>query len=358
MARGDAEMGVSGRETTAKQPRRLLIVLFGAIGDVVRGLPLAQRLHAVWPECRIAWAVEPPAAALLRGHPAIDTVFVFDRRRGARAFPSFLREVRAWRADVSVDLQRHIKSGVTSWCSGAPRRLAFHWRNSREGNRLFANESIPPVTWQSPKLEHFLLFADTLGAPPAPLGFGLVPSSAERRRAAELLAGVGEPFAVFFVGASWPTKLWHREPAAAVIDALAERRVATVLVGGPGDAALAREVLAASRHGAVDLVGQTGLRELLAVFERAAVAFGPDSGPMHMAAAVGLPVVGLFGATSPARSAAHGFADLVVEGDAPCRPCYARRCPIDRACMRAIAAERVLEMIEIARKRGRTRREG
>jgi ADP-heptose:LPS heptosyltransferase len=263
-----------------------------------------------------------------------------------------LREVRAWRADVSLDLQCHLKSGFTSWWSGAPRRIGFHWRNSREGNRLFANQSIPPVAWQSSKLEHYLLFADALAAPPSPVDFGLAPGAGAERRVAALLRGVDGPFAAFFVGASWQTKLWHTAPAGALIDRLAERGVATVLVGGPGDVEVARAVLAASRRGAVDLVGATSLRELLAVFRRAVVACGPDSGPMHMAAAVGLPVVSLFGATSPARSAPYGFADLVVEGDAPCRPCYSRRCPIERECMRAITAERVLEMIEVARKHG------
>jgi len=357
VAAGDRLAGGTGRGA-ADPPRRLLIVLLGAIGDVVRALPLAQRLRAAWPECRIAWAVEPPAAPLLRDHPAIDRVIVFGRERGVRAYPSFLRQVRAWRPDVSLDLQRHIKSGFTSWCSGAPRRFAFHWRNSREGNRLFANRSIPPVAWRSTKLEHYLLFAETLGAAPAPVSFGLAPSPAERERVGELLAGVDDPLVAFFVGASWQTKLWHAAPAAALVDSLAERRIATVLVGGPGDREVAAAVLAASRRGAVDLVGRTGLRELLAVFERATLAFGPDSGPMHMAAAMGLPVVGLFGATSPARSAPYGSADLVVEGDAPCRPCYSRRCPIDRACMHAITVERVLEMIEIARERGAARGEG
>ena len=100
-------------------PERLLIVLLGAIGDVVCGMPLVQRLRAGWPSTRIAWAVEPAAAPLLEAHPAVDQVIVFRRGQGAAALAEFLRAVRASRPDLTLDCQRHFKSGLTSWCSGA-----------------------------------------------------------------------------------------------------------------------------------------------------------------------------------------------------------------------------------------------
>jgi ADP-heptose:LPS heptosyltransferase len=177
------------------------------------------------------------------------------------------------------------------------------------------------------------------------VSFGLGLQADERRRVGDLLAGVADPMAAFFVGASWRTKLWHAEPAAEVVDRLAERGIAPVLVGGPGDVAVAEEIVAACETEPVNLVGRTSLRDVIGIFERATVAFGPDSGPMHIAAAVGVPVVSLFGATSPQRSAPYGFEHLVIEGEARCRPCYSRRCPIDRECMRAITAEAVLKTI-------------
>src|SRR6185369_3326325 len=98
---------------------RILIVLLGAIGDVVRGLPLATRLRAGYPNARLAWAVEPRAAPLLEHHPALDERLVFERAGGARSFLAFLRRVRAGGFDLVLDLQRHAKSGAVSWASGA-----------------------------------------------------------------------------------------------------------------------------------------------------------------------------------------------------------------------------------------------
>jgi ADP-heptose:LPS heptosyltransferase len=110
---------------------------------------------------------------LLQTHPAVDEVIVFRRGHGVAPLIEFLRAVRASRPELTLDLQRHFKSGLTSLCSAAPRRLGFHWRNSREGNRLFNTESIEPVRDYTPKLSHFMRFADHLSVPPTPVSFGL-----------------------------------------------------------------------------------------------------------------------------------------------------------------------------------------
>jgi lipopolysaccharide heptosyltransferase II len=327
-------------------PARLLIVLHGAIGDVVCGLPLAQRLRAGWPGTHITWAVEPPAAPLLQSHPAVDEVIVFRRGSGARAFLEFLRAVRANRPDLTLDLQRHLKSGVTSWWSGARRRVGFHWRNSREGNRLFNTESIEPVRELTPKLGQLLRFADHLGVPPAPVSFGLAASDAERARVAPLLAEAGERFAALFVGSTWPSKHWWPRATAELCRTLRARGLRAVLVGGRADLPFALEVLAAGAGDVINLAGQTSLREVVAVMERAAIAIGPDTGPMHVAAAVGTPVVALFGATSPDRSGPWGWHHLVARGDVPCAPCYLSRCPIGRLCMERITPAMVLERVD------------
>ncbi len=329
-------------------PERLLIVLLGAIGDVVCGMPLAQRLRAGWPRTRIAWAVEPAAAPLLQTHPAVDEVIVFRRGQGAAALVEMLRALRDSRPDVALDLQRHAKSGAFSRASRAPRRIGFHWRNSREGNRLFNTESIAPVHDLTPKLQHFLAFADHLGVAPAPLSFGLAASAAERTRAAELTAPAGPRPAVLFVGSTWPSKHWIPRSTAVLCQRLRDRGLGVVLVGGAADAPFAAAVRAAGAADAVDLVGRTTLREVAAVLAGAAVAVGPDSGPMHIAAAVGTPVVSLFGATSPRRTAPCGSEDLVVRGDAPCAPCYERRCPIGQLCMETITPAMVMERVERA----------
>lgn len=330
-------------------PDRVLIVLLGAIGDVVCGMPLAQRLRAGWPATRITWAVEPAAAPLLQGHPAVHAMIMFRRGGGWRAFPEFLGRLRHYKPDLTLDLQRHLKSGVASLASGAPRRLGFHWRNSREGNWFFNTETITPVDTFTLKLTHFQRFADHLGVPPAPISFGLAASPAERARAAELLAPLGEqPLAALYVGSTWASRQWFPAATAALCERLRARGFGVVLVGGPGDVEFAEAVVGAGAGALVNTVGQTKLREIIAIMERASVAIGPDTGPMHIAAAVGTPVVALFGATSPRRSGPWGWDDLVVRSDAPCSPCYLPRCPIGRLCMEQISPDLVMAHVDKA----------
>lgn len=325
--------------------RRILVVLLGAIGDVTRALPLLQRVRRGYPDAHLAWAVEPAAAPLLMHHPALDEIMIFERRGGAAAFISFLRRVRALHPDLALDLQRHLKSGIVSRISGAPVRLGFHRRNGREGNWLFNTDSIDPMPHFSSKLQQFLRFADWLGLEPTPVSFELRNTAEEEQRIEGLLAAIRGPFVAGFVGASWESKLWFPEPTAAVADGLAAHGIETVLLGGPDDAEFAAAAASAARAPVLNLTGRTGLRDLIGIFRRARAAFGPDSGPMHIAAAVGTPVVSVWGATNPARSAPWNNEAGIIRGEAPCSPCYRRRCPIGRLCMQHIAPQTVIRAV-------------
>jgi len=327
------------------QATRILIVLLGAIGDVVRALPLANRLRAGYPNAHIAWAVEPRSAPVLAEHPALDEVLVFERSGGTRAFLAFLRRVRDERFDLVLDLQRHLKSGLVSRASGAPVRIGFHRRNAKELNWLWNTHTIAPVAGRGWKLEQYLRFADFLELPPAPPRFDLRLTSVEDRRVREMLAPLTRPFAALFLGSTWESRLWFADRYAAVIDALDARGLDAVLVGGTDVRALAAATLRQAARPPLDLTAQTTLRESYGVLARAAVAIGPDSGPMHLAAAAGTPVVSLWGATTPARSAPAGSQDLVLVGRVTCAPCYLRHCPIGRQCMRDITPDRVMAQV-------------
>lgn len=330
------------------EPTRVLIVLLGAIGDVVRALPLLQRLRAAWPTADITWAVEPAAAPIVAGHPALNRHVVFARAEGVAGFSRFFTELRRLQPDLSLDLQRILKSGVASWASRAPTRVGFHYRNSREANWLFSNRYIPPVERFTPKLGHYLLFADELGVPQVPVSFGLRATDEEAARAAALVRAAGERFAAMFLGSTWPSRQWFAGAAAEVCRGLRDRGITPVLIGVPADAAFAAEVEALSDGTVLNCTGKTSLRDVIAVADRATIAIGPDSGPMHIAAAVGTPVVSLWGATSPQRSAPYGSEHLVIQGQAPCTPCYKKECPIGRICMESICAAMVLEKVDRA----------
>jgi lipopolysaccharide heptosyltransferase II len=323
--------------------RRLLILLLGAIGDVTRALPLLCRLRRGFPDAHIAWAVEPLASPLLDGHRALDERIVFRRDRGAMGFAALIGAVRRRRFDVVLDLGRLLKTGVVSRLSGAPVRVGFHRRNSREGNWLFQTETIAPQEHYSSKLEQYQRFADHLGAPEAPVEFALASAPAERERARALLATVPRPFVAYVLGSSCPSRRWFPDRTAATARALwRSHGLAAVLLGTEAD----RDFAAAVRDGLNvplrDLAGHTTLRDLVAVLAEAALVIAPDSGAMHIAAAVGVPVVSLWGATSAARSAPYGSADHVLVGDAACAPCYRRDCPIGRVCMETIEVRQVV----------------
>lgn len=331
----------------------MLIVLPGALGDVVRGLPLLGRLRKGWPEARIGWAVESPSAPLLERHPWLDALHVLQRRSGAAQFIRFLGTLRDQRYDLALDLGRGIKSGAMLRASAAPRRLGFHRSDGREGSWLAATEHLPPQGVETPKLLQFLAFAERLGLPSAPLEFGLVPSAEQTRAADALLDGLTPPLLVASLGSSCPSRRWFPEPTAGVLDALAESRGTTaVLTGTEADAGFAGEVVRRMRAPVRNLVGRTSLGELLAVVARAAIVVGPDSGALHVAAAMGVPVVSLWGATSAQRSTPWGQERGVVEGAASCSPCFLHDCPIGRVCMRdirgGIVAERIETMLAVA----------
>lgn len=326
-------------------PGNILVVLLGSIGDVTRALPVANLLRRGFPGAKITWSIEPPAYPLVLNHPAIDEAILLDRPRWWRSAAPFLREIRSRRFDLVLDLQRHLKSGLISWWSRAPDRLGFHPRDAKELNWLFNNRYIPEMGNGISKLEHYLKFVEVLGIKPEPIEWGFRLSAEEQGQVKRILEGVGD-FAAFFLGSKWESKRWFpSETAACAAEIQSRYGLDIVLLGGGEDTRFADEVVSVRRFRGKNLAGKTSLREALGVLERARVAVGPDTGLMHLSAAVGTPVVSLWGATDPVRAGPYGYQDLVVRGEAPCSPCYLRRCPIGRVCMRSIAIEEVAAMV-------------
>jgi heptosyltransferase-1 len=331
-------------------PRRILIILMGSIGDVVRALPLLGRLRKAYPGAHIGWAVEPKSAPILEGHPWLDEMIVYDRARAPWTFPSFLHRLRAGRFDLVLDLQRHLKSGLAGWISGASDRVGFAAANTKEFNHWFSTRQVAPQPNLRLKLLQYQSFGDALGIDLVPIEFGLEPGSEDLRRAAELIGETSRPLLGVILGSSWESRIYFPDSTAEVIKQLYQRHaLVPVLIGGADDRGLADGV---RRHldniGVIDLVGRTRLKDLAAVFRHCRAAFGPDCGPMHIAAAVGCPIVSLWGSTAPERSAPWGFADLAIKAEIPCHPCYLRRCPIDRECMRRIEPAAVIAAVERA----------
>jgi heptosyltransferase-1 len=346
-------MAQSDDRLAARAPRRVLIILLGAIGDVVRALPLLGRIRRGWPEAHIAWAVEPKSRPILERHPWLDELIVYERRRAPWSFPPFLGKIRRGRFDLVLDLQRHLKSGLISFASGASDRIGFAAVNTKEWNHRFSTRQISPQPRMRLKLAQYQAFGDALDLPETPIEFGLQLGADESARALAHLEGLPRPLLGVILGSSWPSRIYFPEAVAATIRELTTvngaEPLTPILIGGPEDAALGAAVMRElSGVGARDLTSRTGLRDLIAIFGECAVAFGPDCGPMHIAAAVGCPIVSLWGSTAPERSAPWGNAHLAMRGEIPCHPCYLRECPIGRECMRRIAPADVAAMVRRA----------
>jgi len=356
-------MTCSKSSVTPRSAPRVLIILLGAIGDVVRALPLLGRIREAWPQAYLAWAVEPKSEPILRAHPWLDESIIYDREHAPWSFIPFLRKIHEGHFDLVLDLQRHFKSGVIAVASRAPERIAFAAANSKEFNYLFATRQLEPQPPMRLKLLQYQAFADIVGIPATALGFGLTLSPEEWQRAREIVADVPRPMVAVILGSSWPSRVYFPAAIADVIRELARPAegcapLFPVLIGGPDEGELAAEVISELKGtAALNLAGRTSLRDLIGIFSECAVAFGPDSGPMHIAAAVGCPVVSLWGSTAPRRSAPWGFADLAISGDILCHPCYLRDCPIGRECMRRISPDTVIATVRkaVASRRNETR---
>lgn len=329
-------------------PARILIIKPSALGDVVHTLPILRLLRRQFPGAAIDWVVDHAFAGLIEGHPDLNEVIRFERRRYARgltdsearrAFLAFAGELRRRAFDLVVDLQGLFRSGWMAWQTRAAVRVGF--ANAREFAPAFYTHRVPVPNVEVHALDRYLSVAEALGCPGGPVEFDFGIGDADRAAAGELLATVGGPrLAVLLPGTNWPTKRWPAVHFAALVGPLRERYgLACVVAGGPGDRPLGEQI-----PGALNLAGQTTLKQLVAVLERADLVIANDTGPMHVAAALGRPLVTLFGPTNPVRTGPYLRDDAVLRLRMPCSPCYARACT-HNSCMAWLTPEMVLRRV-------------
>jgi ADP-heptose:LPS heptosyltransferase len=335
------------------------VVRLGAVGDVVRTLPAAAGLRTQWPNARLAWLVESPAASVLRGQSWLDEVIVFPReeladalRRGrlallARRARVFVGELRDARFDLVVDFHAILKSALLARLSGAPRRVSYARPFAREGAAWFATERarlFPPKQSRFDRNEALLRFlASDVELPARPLE---VPAPVLERMTAALGS---EPAAVVIHPGTSDATPYKRFPSAgyaAVARALAAQGVRCLVSAGPAasDREMAHGVLAAAGDAARPAPATPTLLDLAALFARSRLYLGADSGPMHVAALVGTPVVQLVGPTCPIENAPYpGTPSRTLRVAIGCNPC--RRGCAAATCMRVIPVNEVLAAV-------------
>lgn len=328
-------------------PARILIVKTGAVGDVVSTLPLANRLHKTFPGVKIGWVVGSSARAILEGHPAVEHLIDFPRHSFGRDWLKFVRELRRFQPHIAIDAGRTLKTGLISVLSGACWRLGFDRQRSKEGSWLLSNRLLsPPLGWGL-VLEHYLEFADFLGCPEEPPHWDLQLQPEAERRAEELLSGASAPIVGVVVGATKSTNRWPPHRLAALCGYVLARGGTPVLIGGPEERLRGELISDLVGEGIFNLVGKTDLKSLAAVLARCRVVVSHDTGPLHLAVAVGTPTVSLFGAADPLRTGPYGQLDTVVRTGLPCSPCRERRCRFrTRACMGLLEPDSVLMTLD------------
>jgi len=326
---------------------RVLIVKLSSIGDVVQALPVATALRRRFPRARITWVVEDWTAPLVVGHRAIDRVIVFPRMGGIpvswrwlRTFRAATRALRSEPYDVAVDLQGLLKSSVVALLSRARWRIGTPYQ--REGAR-WVSRPVPRRPGRVHIVYQYLRAAEFLGASAEPVIFDTPVQPDAMNAVARLLACMNLGSRALITvnpSASTPTRSWPIAQWAQVVDALADAGT-VVLVGSRDQVARHAEVSMRARRTPYDLTGRTTLAELVALLSRSAIHIAPDTGSAHIAAALGRPVVGLYGPTFPWRVSPYGQAQFVVYHGERCGLGCPQWC-VRRRCLRAAAPDEVV----------------
>ena len=329
-------------------PRRICVVKPSAFGDVVQTLPVLAPLRRRFPAATVSWVVSKTLAPLVEGHAGIDDVLVFDRKGGAGSWWRLARTLHRRRFDLVFDLQGLLRTGVMTAATAAPVRVGL--QTARELSHLACTTILPGTGRDVPARLRYRKILDAVGGDPATGLADLPMTAADRAWADEKLRALPRPLLAVCPGARWETKRWPAVKFAALA-ARAHREIGVgiVILGSPDERDICAEVQEQLAHlmpksAVLNLAGGTTLLQLAAVLEAAAWAATNDSGPMHLADAVGTPVVGMFTCTSPVLSGPSPERHVLVSTRLACAAGYHKTCPHagakNKACHGELDVER------------------
>ena len=343
----------------SKDTLAILIIKLSAIGDVVHSLPLLEVLRGRFPSARIDWVIEEAASGIVDGHPDLDELIVFPRKSWlnrcirkreysnvGKETITFFRELRKREYDVVIDLQGLLKSSVLTFFARGSRKIGLN--GAREGSSLFVKERVSFPGLDIHALDRYLCVAKHLGVA-HPEWNGKIPVyETDKRYIDDLLVGFEGNRALVAVNpmAKWESKLWGLERFALLADLVNENLgAAVVFTGSESDKIAIKKIDAGMRTKALNLAGKTNLKQLAYLYGKCTVVVSTDTGPMHMAAAMGTPVVANFGPTSPLITGPYGTKHRVVRAGLECSPCFKKSCN-DMSCMKGITAEQVFDTVK------------
>jgi lipopolysaccharide heptosyltransferase II len=323
--------------------QRICLIKPTALGDVVQTLPLLGMLRSRFPAASISWVVRRAFADILKGHPDLTEIIPFHRKGPWRDSLQLLKLLRHRRFDLVFDLQGLFRTAVMTWATGSAVRVGLE--TAREGASLSCNCVIPDSGPRSPAHLRYWRVAEALGMANHPRVAVIPTGPPESAWLTEQLRNLPRPLLAIHPGAGWETKRWPVEKFAEIA-----RRFegGVIVVGSTSERQLAVPIVDAARprnRRVLNLAGETNLKQLAVLLGAADVVVSNDSGPMHIAAAMGTPVVGIFTCTSPILSGPAGSNHELISTAVPCAASYHKKCPLrgpsHLACLAEVPVDRV-----------------
>lgn len=328
---------------------KILILKPSSLGDVIQALPVLRLLKQHYRNSKIYWWIETRNAPLLEGDPDLAGLFHFDRARWASPWHwheivASLRELRGHRFDLVIDLQALARSGVIGWLANGKCFVGLHDR--RELAHGYYDLGVPRPSPQTHAVDWYLAVLPALGVP-VHQNFEWLPKREDIAKDVTARWSLnGPPMVALLPGARWDNKRWPASHFRELVARLSrtQREARFIILGGKSDSQLAEEIASAAPDATTDLTGCTSLPQMIEVLRQCRVVVTNDTGPMHVAAALRKPVVGLFGPTNPARTGPYGQTDRALQRrDLPCVPCMKASCSYHEplACLRGILPAQV-----------------
>ncbi len=329
---------------------------------MIHTLPSLNALRKRYPGAKITWLVEEAASDFVKGHRALDRVIVSKRKKWIKGlfsasflenfheFLNFVKELRDTKYDLIIDFQTLMKSGILVALAKGKRKAGYgKGMEHMEHSYIFLNERIPPVDMNNHAILRSLMLLESLGIKAQKIQYDLPVFEEDREKTADLLKTTGlsgsKPVIAVNPVAKWETKLWDNKKFAELGDRLVnDYGVEIIFTGSRDDLPVIEDIISHMQTKAAIMTGKTTLKMLAAVFEQADLVISTDTGPMHVAAATGTPVVAIFGPTAPWRTGPFGSMHQVVRAELECSPCFKRKCnSVD--CMRNISVDQVLSAV-------------
>ncbi len=329
-----------------KFPRKILIIKPSSLGDVVHSLPFLNAIKTYFPKAEIHWVIAKGLEGLFENHPMINKVWIINKdewkkiknaKGTIKELNMLSRELKKEKFDLVVDLQGLLRSGMITAATGASIRIGF--KEAREGSRFFYTHKVAGGK-DVHAVDRYLKIAGFLGCDLSNITFPFP----LYKQSASFYLPIAENYSVIVPGARWMTKRWPSEKFGKLSSLLPLK---SIIVGSSSDNDIANDIVSLSDGKAVSLAGKTTLKELIEIIKGARFVVSNDSGPMHIAAALGIPVISIFGPTDPLRTGPYGEGHTIIKEDIPCAPCFRKTCN-DMKCMKNLSVEKVFEKIKLS----------